>query len=103
MTMDTMSATQMAKAYGLKSPQAFNKLLVKCGILTDTPKGHCLAEAYRGRGYVIAIYSTYFLPNGIKASKKKPVWTEAGQDFIRKALLHHGISPVSEQTDLFNN
>lgn len=101
--MDTKSATQMAAVYGLKSPQAFNKLLAKCGLLQQTGKGYCLSEALRGQGYVAVINAPYFLPNGIKAFKKKSVWTEAGQQYIRHTLLHHGISPVTEQQSLFNN
>lgn len=101
--MEIKSATQMATVYGLKSPQAFNKLLAKCGLLTHTDKGYTLAEALRGRGYVIAVESPYFLPNGLKVFKKKPMWTEEGQAYIRKMLLHHGISPVNEQQSLFNN
>ena len=97
-----MTATQMAKAYGLKSPQAFNKLMVKCRVLVDTVKGYVLAEAFRGQGYSAVIDHPYFLPNGIRATKKKAVWTEKGQQFVRARLARIGIIPVNEQTDIFS-
>ena len=96
------SATQMAGIYGLKSSVAFNKLMVKCGILNDTNKGYVLAADLRGRGLTAVITSPYFLPNGIKAFKKKAVWTEEGQTYVRKTLIHHGIAPVGEQKGLFD-
>ena len=101
--MTTMTSTQMAKAYGLKSPQAFNKLMVKCRVLVDTVKGYVLAEALRGRGYSAVIDQPYFLPNGIRATKKKAVWTEKGQRFIRERLGRIGIIPANEQVDIFTN
>lgn len=101
--METMSATQMANAYGLKSSIAFNKLMVKCGVLINAGNGYTLAEALRGRGFVAVIDTHFFLPSGIKATKKKAVWTKAGQEYIKKILFHHGIVPVDEQKDLFNN
>lgn len=99
--MTTMTATQMATVYGLKSPQAFNKLMAKCGVLVDTVKGYVLAEALRGRGYSAVIDQPYFLPNGIRATKKKAVWTEKGQQFVRTRLGRIGITPVTEHTDIF--
>ena len=100
--METKTATQMAKLYGLKSSQAFNKLLVKCGVLTDTVKGYVLAESLRGHGYTTVIDKPFFLPNGIKATKKRSAWTEEGQEFIRQRLGRNGIVPVSEQLDMFS-
>lgn len=101
--MEVMSATQMANVYGLKSSVAFNKLMVKCGLLVHAGNGYTLAADLRGRGFVTLIERPYFLPNGIRAFKKKAVWTEAGQSHIRQTLSRHGILPVSEQKDLFNN
>lgn len=99
--MENKTATQMAKIYGLKSSQAFNKLLVKCGMLTHTVKGYVLAENLRGQGYTAIVNKPYFLPNGIKATKKICAWTESGQQFIRQRLGRNGIVPVSEQPDIF--
>ena len=101
--MDIMTATQMATIYGLKSSVAFNKLLVKCGLLVHTNKGYVLSKPMRGWGFTTVIEVPYFLPNGFKATKKKCVWTESGQHFIRQHLSRHGITPVSEQLNLFNN
>ena len=98
-----MTSTQMAKLYGLKSPIAFNKLMVECGILINTTKGYVLAQQLRGRGYVTAITAWFFLPSGIKASKKKSAWTESGQQLIRRHLRRLGIVPTEEQPDLFNS
>lgn len=103
MTMDTMTATQMATVYGMKSPQAFNKLMVKCGVLVGTVKGYVLAESLRGQGYTAVVDAHYFLPNGFKATKKKAVWTEKGQQYVRQRLGRIGIVPVSEQRDIFMN
>ena len=96
-----MTATQMATVYGLKSPQAFNKLMEKCGVLTKNDKGYFLADKLRGNGYITVIDQPYFLPNGIRATKKKAVWTERGQQFIRARLGRIGITPINEQTDMF--
>lgn len=100
--MNTMTATQMARLYGLKSSIAFNKLMVKCGILKDTSKGYVLAEELRDRGLVTAIDTSFFLPNGIKATRKRAVWTDEGQQFIHHRLARIGIVPTDEQTSLFN-
>ena len=100
--MNTMTATQMANLYGLKSSIAFNKLMVRCGILKDTSKGYVLAEDLRNRGLVTVIDTWYFLPNGIKATKKRAVWTSEGQRFIHHRLARIGIVPTSEQPNLFN-
>ena len=99
--METKSATQMATVYGMKSSIAFNKVLEKCGIISKTAKGYVLNESLRGMGYIAIIDAPYFLPNGIRATKKKAVWTESGQQFIRQRLGRIGIIPISEQTDMF--
>lgn len=91
----------MADLYGMKSSVAFNKLLVSCGLLIHTAKGFVLAEALRELGLTAAVEVPYFLPNGIRASKKKSVWTEKGQQYIHKRLARIGIVPASEQRDLF--
>lgn len=100
-----MTATQMAEAYGLKSAVAFNKLMVKCGILQVCAKGYVIAEKVRAEAeasvWMKPIEKNYFLPNGIRATKKVAAWTEAGQMMIRRVLQHHGIVPVAEQVSLF--
>lgn len=100
--METKSASQMATIYGLKSPQAFNKLLTKCCVLKATDKGYVLSEELRGKGYTAVVEASYFLPNGFKGTSKRMVWTELGQNYVKKTLAHHGVIPVSEQKDLFN-
>ncbi len=99
--MTTMTATQMAEAYGLKSSQAFNKLMKKCGVLVRNDKGYFLSDDLRGCGYIAIVDAAYFLPNGIRATKKKAVWTEKGQQFVRARLARIGIIPANEQTDMF--
>ncbi len=101
--MENRTAAQMAKLYGLKSSIAFNKLLVRCGLLEHNDKGYVLAEHLRGNGLTIVINSPFFLPSGIKAFKKRSVWTDAGQTFVYKTLSRIGIRPISELSDLFNN
>ena len=100
--MQTMTSTQMAALYGLKSSFAFNKLMVRCGILVHTTTGYVLAEALRGQGYVTTVTSWFFLPSGIKASKKKAAWTGKGRLLIQRHLRRLGIVPPSEQATLFN-
>ena len=80
---------------------SFNKLLARCGILVDTAKGYVLAENLRGQGYATVINAWFFLPSGNKASKKKSVWTEVGQQFIHTRLARLGILPTDEQANLF--
>lgn len=99
--METKSAKQMANLYGLKSSVAFNKLLVKCGLLITTNKGYVLAENLRALGLTATVEASYFLHNGIRATKKRSAWTEKGQQFIHKRLSRIGIVPTSEQRDLF--
>ena len=99
--METKTATQMASIYGLKSSVAFNKMLVKCGLLTHTTKGYVLSKAMQGWGFTTVIEVPYFLPNGIRAKKKKSAWTESGQQFIHQHLSRIGILPISEQRDIF--
>lgn len=101
--METMTAIQMAQLYGLKSSTAFNKLLTECKVLRCTDKGYVLDESLQGKGYTTVISQSYFLPSGIRASKKRSAWTPEGQQFIRKRLGRVGIVPASEQRDIFSN
>lgn len=100
--MNYKSATDMARAYGMKSAVAFNKLLVRCGILSHTNNGYTLAHGLHGHGLVAVIDQKYFLPNGMRATRKKAYWTEAGQQYIYQRLSRLAIMPESEQTDLFS-
>ena len=99
--MEAKTATQMATIYGMKSSVAFSKMLVKCGLLIHTTKGYQLSVPMRGWGFTTVIEAPYFLPNGIRATKKKAAWTESGQQFIRQHLRRCGIVPISEQNDIF--
>lgn len=101
--MATMTSTQMATVYGLKSGIAFNKMLVKCGLLVRTDKGYVLSQPMRGWGFTTVIEVPFFLPNGFRSTKKKSAWTESGQHFIRQHLGRIGIVPVDEQSDMFAN
>ena len=97
-----MTASQMAKAYGLKSSTAFNKLLTECKVLRLTNKGFILDESLQGKGYTTVISQPFFLPSGIRATKKRSAWTPEGQLFVRQRLGRIGIVPVSEQPSIFN-
>lgn len=99
--METMTATQMASLYGLPSSIAFNKLLTRCGLLTHTDKGYVLASDYQGQDLTTTVTAWYWLPSGVKASKKKAAWTVKGQQVIRQRLGRLGILPPSEQLTLF--
>lgn len=99
--MESKTASQMATIYGLKSSVAFNKMLVKCGLLVHTDKGYQLSGPMKGWGFTTVIEVPYFLPNGIRTTKKKAAWTESGQHFIRQHLGRIGIVPANEQTDIF--
>lgn len=99
--METMTSAQMARLYGLKSSVAFNKLMCQCGILVDTNEGYVLSEKLRGQGYVTTVTSWFFLPSGIKASKKRAAWTGKGRLFIQRHLHRLGIVPPEEQPTLF--
>ena len=99
--METMTAAQMAQAYGMKSSIAFNKLLAECKVLRRTDNGFVLDESLQGKGYTAVIKQGYFLPSGIRAFRKRSAWTEQGQQYVRQRLGRVGIFPVSEQRDLF--
>ena len=99
----TMTASQMAQLYGLKSSTAFNKLLTECKVLRHTDKGFILDESLQGKGYATVISQPYFLPSGIRATKKRSAWTPEGQTFLRHRLGHLGIVPAEAKRDLFNN
>ena len=101
--METMTAAQMAQRYGMKSSVAFNKLLAECRVLRRTDNGFILDESLQGKGYTTAIRQGYFLPSGIRAFRKRSVWTEQGQRFVYQCLGRIGIFPASEQRDLFTN
>lgn len=101
--MENKTSTQMATIYGMKSSIAFNKVLVKCGLLVHTDNGYVLADCMRGQGYATVINASYFLPSGIRATKKKSAWTAKGQEFIRQRLGRIGIVPAKEQTDMFTS
>lgn len=102
-TMQTMTASQMAQLYGLKSSTAFNKLLTECRVLRRTDKGFILDESLQNKGYATVICQPYFLPSGIRANRKRSAWTPKGQLFIRQRLGRIGIFPAGENRDLFNN
>lgn len=92
----------MAGIYGMKSSVAFNKVLEKCGVVTNTRDGYVLSASLRGQGYITVIDYHYFLPNGIRVKKKKAVWTEKGQAYLRERLGRIGIVPTGEQAGLFD-
>lgn len=99
--METKTSTELAELYGLKSSVAFNKLLVRCGILVEGARGYVLAEHLRGRGYACAVTQRFFLPSGVRASRKRGAWTPDGCELIRAHLLRLGICPASERKSLF--
>lgn len=98
-----MTASQMAQLYGLKSSTAFNKLLTECKVLRHTDKGFILNESLQGKGYATVISQPYFLPSGIRATKKRSAWTLEGQSFIRQRLGRISIFPAGEDRDIFNS
>lgn len=98
-----MTASQMAQLYGLRSSIAFNKLLAQCKVLRHTDKGFILDDSLQGKGYATVISQPYFLPSGIRATKKRSAWTPEGQLFIRQRLGRIGILPAGEEKDIFNN
>ncbi len=100
--MQAMTATQMAQLYGMKSSTAFNKVLVECKVLCRTNDGFVLSESLRGKGYATVISQPFFLPSGIRATKKRSAWTPEGQLFIRQRLARIGIYPAGEERDIFN-
>lgn len=101
--MENKTSTQMATIYGMKSSVAFNKVLAKCGILRAVSGGHyVLADSLRDKGLTVAIDTHFFLPSGIRATKKKSAWTDKGQRFLRQRLGRIGIVPTNERNDLFS-
>ena len=97
-----MTSSQMDDLFVLKSSTAFNKLMVRCGILQHTDKGYVLAPTLRNQGYDTAVTAWFFLPNGAKASKKRAAWTPKGRLLIQRHLHRLGIMPPAEQTALFS-
>ena len=98
----TMTASQMAQLYGMKSSTAFNKLLTECKVLRRTNDGFILDESLHGKGYATVISQPYFLPSGIRATKKRSAWTPEGQLFIRQRLGRIGIYPAAEEKGIFD-
>ena len=92
----------MAKLYGMKSSTAFNKVLMECKVLRRTNDGFILDDSLQDKGYTTVICQPYFLPSGIRATKKRSAWTPEGQLFIRQRLARIGIVPPSEQPGLFH-
>ena len=99
---ETMTATQMAQLYGMKSSTAFNKLLTECKVLRHTDKGFILDDSLQGKGYTTVVTTPYFLPSGIRACKKRSAWTSEGQQFLRQRLGRIGIFPADEQRYIFS-
>ena len=80
--METRTATQMAKLYGMKSSTAFNKLLTECKVLRHTDKGFILDDSLQGKGYTTVVTTPYFLPS----LRHTCLQEEIGMDFRGPAV-----------------
>lgn len=92
-----------AKETGEKEPTLYEDAYISFTLSDITVEHGKMFFRYDGRPDSVTVVDTwFFLPGGIKATKKRAVWTAEGQQFIHRRLARIGIVPTSEQTSLFN-
>ena len=95
---DLISATQIAKEYGL-SAIAFNLLLAELKVQYKKSGQWLLYARYEGKGYTRTVYTTIVHRTGEKSIALTTKWTPRGRKFLYDLLASRGIVPGGTLTE----
>ena len=94
---DTMTATQIAKDYGM-SAQEFNTLLSNLGIQYKQSGQWLLYKDYQSNGYTQSKSFKYPKNDGTVGVNLSTKWTQKGRLFLYEFLKDNGVLPSIEHT-----
>lgn len=88
---EKLTTTEVAKSFGMKSPQKLNGILVDLGVQYKTKHNYVLCSSYSEMGYVRV--NTHIFSDGedkLVGTKYQLVWTEKGRNFLYNLLVEKG-------------
>ena len=97
---EKLTTTEVAKSFGMKSPQKLNGILVDLGVQYKTKHNHVLCSPYSNLGYVRV--NTNITSDGeekLVGTTYQLVWTEKGRNFLYNLLVEKGYLEKKENRD----
>jgi hypothetical protein len=88
---EKLTTTEVAKSFGMKSPQKLNGILVNLGVQYKTKHNYVLCSPYSDLGYVRV--NTHITSDGeekLVGTTYQLVWTEKGRNFLYDLLVKKG-------------
>lgn len=88
---EKLTTTEVAKSFGMKSPQKLNGILVDLGVQYKTKHNYVLCSPYADLGYVRVNTDVVSDEEGkLIGTKYQLVWTEKGRNFLYDLLVERG-------------
>lgn len=97
---EKLTTTEVAKSFGMKSPQKLNGILINLGVQYKTKHNYVLCSPYSDLGYVRV--NTNITSDGeekLVGTTYQLVWTEKGRNFLYNLLLEKGYLEKKEDTN----
>ena len=91
MSPEKLTTTEVAKSFGMKSPQKLNGILIDLGVQYKTKHNYVLCSPYSDLGYVRV--NTNITSDGeekLVGTTYQLVWTEKGRNFLYNLLVEKG-------------
>lgn len=88
---EKLTTTEVAKSFGMKSPQKLNGILVDLGVQYKTKHNYVLCSPHSDMGYVRV--NTHITSDGedkLVGTTYQLVWTEKGRNFLYNLLVEKG-------------
>ena len=100
MSPEKLTTTEVAKSFGMKSPQKLNGILIDLGVQYKTKHNYVLCSPYSDLGYVRV--NTNITSDGeekLVGTTYQLVWTEKGRNFLYNLLVEKGYLEKKEDTN----
>ena len=97
---EKLTTTEVAKSFGMKSPQKLNSILIDLGIQYKTKHNYVLCSPYSDLGYVRV--NTHITSDGeekLVGTTYQLVWTEKGRNFLYDLLVKKRYLEKKEDRD----
>lgn len=97
---EKLTTTEVAKSFGMKSPQKLNGILINLGVQYKTKHNYVLCSPYSDLGYVRV--NTHITSDGeekLVGTTYQLVWTEKGRNFLYDLLVKKGYLEKKEDRD----
>lgn len=98
---EKLTTTEVAKSFGMKSPQKLNGILINLGVQYKTKHNYVLCSPYSDLGYVRV--NTHITSDGeekLVGTTYQLVWTEKGRNFLYDLLVKRGYLEKKEDTSV---